>query len=212
MLRRLLRDNAAVRVIAAVLVGAVVASTVSAELGWRYALTGWIAAAGVYVGWTWIVVSHMDAERTAQHATREDPTRAFTNILVVLASFASLGGVAYLLIAESKQANTIGAAAIGVVSVFAAWVAVHTLYTLHYARLYYSDEPGGIGFNQKAAPCYADFAYVAFTVGMTFQVSDTDIQSSVIRRALLRHALVSYLLGAVIIAVTVNLIAGMGKG
>ena len=212
MLTRLLRDTVAVRAVAAVLIGVAVASTISAEFGWRYALTGWIAAAAVYVSWTWIVVAGMDAKHTAAHATREDPTRVFTDVLVVLASFASLGGVAYLLIAEANQANPISAGAIGVVSVFAAWIAVHTLFMLHYARLYYSETPGGIGFNQNAAPRYADFAYVAFTVGMTYQVSDTNIQNSMVRKAVLRQALVSYLLGAVIIAVTVNLIAGMGKG
>src|SRR5262249_2813810 len=56
-------------------------------------------------------------------------------------------------------------------------------------------------------PDYRDFAYVAFTVGMTFQVSDTDIQSRVIRRTVLRQALIAYLFGAVILAVTVNVLA-----
>jgi uncharacterized membrane protein len=58
-------------------------------------------------------------------------------------------------------------------------------------------------------PRYADFAYLAFTVGMTFQVSDTDLQTAALRAAVLRQALLSYLLGAVILATIINLVAGL---
>jgi len=71
---------------------------------------------------------------------------------------------------------------------------------------------GGIDFKtDDEQPDYRDFAYVAFTVGMTFQISDTDIQTRVIRRTVLRHALLAYLFGAVILAVAINLIANLVK-
>jgi len=76
--------------------------------------------------------------------------------------------------------------------------------------LYYTGPDGGVSFNQSEAPRYADFAYLAFTIGMTFQVSDTDLQTLAIRATVLRHALLSYLFGAVILATTVNLVAGLG--
>jgi uncharacterized membrane protein len=59
-------------------------------------------------------------------------------------------------------------------------------------------------------PTYKDFAYMAFTVGMTFQVSDTDIHSPQIRHTVLRHGLLSYLFGSLILAAAVNIIAGLG--
>jgi uncharacterized membrane protein len=65
-------------------------------------------------------------------------------------------------------------------------------------------------FNQAERPDFRDFAYVALTIGMTFQVSDTDLQSSAMRATALRHALLSFLFGAVILAATVNLVAGLG--
>jgi uncharacterized membrane protein len=210
---RLVRERVAVRAIVGVLIGVVVAVAFSGALGWRYAVTGWIAAAAVYVVWTWIVVAPMDAASTARHATREDPTRVLTDVIIVIASLASLGGVGYLLLAESAGGSqSVVSAAVGVLSVASSWFAVHTLFTAHYARLYYIDEDGGISFNQDAAPRYVDFAYVAFTIGMTFQVSDTDIGTTPIRSAALRHALLSYLLGAIVLAVTVNLIAGLSTG
>lgn len=69
-----------------------------------------------------------------------------------------------------------------------------------------------MNFNLTAPPRYMDFAYLAFTLGMTFQVSDTDIENTAIRATALRHALLSYLFGAVILAATINLVASLGSG
>ena len=88
------------------------------------------------------------------------------------------------------------------------WFVIHTLFTLRYARLYHSTG-GGVDFNQDEPPRYVDFAYVAFTIGMTFQVSDTDLKSTAIRATALRQALVSYLFGAVVLATTVNFIVSL---
>jgi uncharacterized membrane protein len=65
-------------------------------------------------------------------------------------------------------------------------------------------------FNQPEAPAYVDFAYVAFTIGMAYQVSDTDLQTRKLRVTALQHSLLSYLLGAVILAMTINLIISLG--
>ena len=102
-------------------------------------------------------------------------------------------------------------AGLALVSVFVSWTLVHTVFTLKYARLYYSDMPGGIDFNGSGHPDYPDFAYLAFTIGMTFQVSDTNIQTKPIRRTALRHAWLSFPLGAVIIAACINLVSGLAK-
>ncbi|MGH9277374.1 MAG: DUF1345 domain-containing protein, partial [Acidimicrobiales bacterium] len=89
-----------------------------------------------------------------------------------------------------------------------AWAVVHSVYTLRYARLYYQ-EGGGIDFSQAADPDYRDFAYVAFTIGMTYQVSDTEVASRSIRHTVLRHALLSFVFGTAILAVTINVVASL---
>src|SRR5205823_6262617 len=96
-------------------------------------------------------------------------------------------------------------------SIVASWGVVHTVYALKYARLYYEGPDGGIDFDGDHPPTYVDFAYLAFTVGMTFQVSDTEINARVIRAAVLRQSLLAYLFGAVILAATINLLAGLSK-
>jgi uncharacterized membrane protein len=177
------------------------------------ALLGWDAAAMVFLGWMWATIGRLDADQTANRALRQDPGRLATDVVVLSASVASLAAVGLVLV---HAGNTKGATkelliGLGILSVMLAWSVVHTLFTLHYARLYYLDPEGGIDFNEESRPRYIDFAYVAFTVGMTFQVSDTDLKTKDVRGAVLRHAGISYVFGAVIIATTINLIAGLTK-
>jgi uncharacterized membrane protein len=180
----------------------------------RYApAVGWDVAVAVLLAWVWFTVWPMGAEATAAHATREDPTRAVTDVILLAASVISLAAVGFFLLqASSAKGHTQDLlAGVGVATVALSWLLVHTVFTLRYALLYYSGRDGGIDFNQNTPPCYSDFGYLAFTLGMTFQVSDTDLKTPTIRRTALRHALLSYLFGAVILAATVNLVAGLGS-
>ena len=132
--------------------------------------------------------------------------------LVVLgAGTASLAavGLAMLRAGKNTGATKMYLIGVGVLSVVLSWAVVHTVFTLRYARAYYAPEPGGIDFNNSGPPAYADFAYLAFTIGMTFQVSDTNITAKPVRQIALRHALLSYLFGAVILAVAINVFASL---
>ncbi|HSY16525.1 MAG TPA: DUF1345 domain-containing protein [Jatrophihabitantaceae bacterium] len=192
--------------------GLAVAIVVGMVGNWRYApLAGWDVAALSFAGSAWAPIGFYDATRTAAHATREEPGRTATSVIVISAALASLGAVGVIIVqANSAKGITQDlVAGFGVGSVALSWFAVHTLFTLRYARLYFTGADGGVNFNQKLPPRYLDFAYLAFTIGMTFQVSDTDLQSAPIRATALRHALLSYLFGAVILASTINLIAGL---
>jgi uncharacterized membrane protein len=96
-----------------------------------------------------------------------------------------------------------------VASVVVSWFCVHTLYALTYARHYFEKPRGGIDFNSSGEddqPRFADFAYVAFTIGMSFAVSDTNLTSSTMRATAMGHAMLSYLFGSVVIASVINLI------
>ncbi len=209
---KLIRDTVAVRMAVVVALGVAVALVVGNTVGWRFAVAGWVVGAGVYVAWTQFILRGMNAEQTCRWVTREDPTRWVADAVILSASIASLGGVGYVVAAGSRSGGqAIAAAVVGILTVAASWFAVHTLFTVHYARLYYSGEPGGINFHDPEPPRFRDFAYLAYTVGMTYQVSDTEIGLTSIRSTVLRHALLSYLLGAVVLAVTINLVAGLGS-
>jgi len=200
-----------VRLAAAGFAGLAAGAGVTVAAGWRYGLlAGWMVAAVVFLASIWLRILRMDPPETAAHAVREDSGRKTTDALVVLAAVASLGGVGLLLASGSSSAKDLQAL-LSVSSVALAWASVHTMYTTRYARLYYTGEDGGIDFNEQEPPTYLDFAYLAFTIGMTFQVSDTDLKNKEIRGTALQHALLSYLFGAVIVATTINLVAGLAK-
>ena len=202
------------KLLAVGLAGLVTFLVVGALGGWRAApLLGWDTAALVYALSTWLAVWPMDGKTTASHAVREDPSRGAADTVVLGAGLASLVAVGVLLVGGSSAQGSTKAlmGGLAIASVVISWIMVHTVFTLRYAELYYSDKPGGVQFEGTSQPSYKDFAYLAFTVGMTFQVSDTGFQNTQFRATALRHALISYLFGTVIVATTINLVAGLTK-
>jgi uncharacterized membrane protein len=191
--------------------GLAVAVAVGLLGSWAYApAIGWAAASLIYLVWVWSVIGRLDASETSAHALREDPGRFASDILVLAATMGSFGGVALILLdagsAEGGTKSVIIGVALG--SVALSWLLVHTLFTLRYATLYYRANDG-VDFNKKNPPRYADFAYLSFTIGMTFQVSDTNLTTDSIRYAALRQSLLSYVLGAIVLATAINLVAGL---
>jgi uncharacterized membrane protein len=175
-------------------------------------MIGWSVLSAVVVLWTLIAVWGLDGDSTAALATRADDSRALADVLLTSAAVASLVSIGFALVKASQSKGTPQAllTALAIVTVVLSWAMVHLIFTLHYAHLYYSTGEGeGIDFNDDPVPDYHDFAYVAFTIGMTFQVSDTDITTKTIRRSALRHALTSYVFGVVIIAMAINGVAGL---
>jgi uncharacterized membrane protein len=203
---------AARRAIAAT-AGALVAAAAALAFGasWSVAwLAGSDVGAVVYIAWVWTTVAGADVAGTARLARAEDESRALAEGVLLLAGAASLVAVVFTLGQAGRAAAPDRGllTALAIVSVALAWTSVHTVYVLRYARLYYSPPTGGIDFHDEH-PDYVDFAYLAITIGMTFQVSDTDLTAKRIRRVALHHALLSYVFGTVIVAITVSSVAGL---
>ena len=174
-------------------------------------LVGWLVTAASLLAQVWRASWPQDAQGTKRLAEEEGLTHV-TDTVVLIASVASLGTVG-LAVARSDPSNATGAATslLAVLGAICSWALVNTVYALKYARLYYSGEDGGIDYKQPEAPSYSDFAYTAFTVGMSFAVSETEPTSTEVRRAALGHALLSYLFGTGVIAVAINLITNLGQ-
>jgi uncharacterized membrane protein len=201
-------QSRAVHIGIAAAVGVAAAGLVGTTAGWRYApAAGWIATAAVYLVWTWASIAKLSATAIEVVVQQRHPARRPADTIILLASVASLGGVGYLLVASNvKGPDSAIAAAVGFLSVSASWLAVHVVYTLRYAVQYYTEPVGGIEFNQDEKPTFADFAYVAFTIAVTYGVTDTTLKNRAIRVSALQQAMVSYLFGTVILAVTVQVI------
>lgn len=202
------------KLLVSVAVGAVAAIiAVWAGLAKFAPLIAWDAGILMYIILVWSTIWGMNPSETELHAVREDPGHTAADILLIIASLASLVAVVFLILQADR---TTGATktidiSIGLVSVIVSWLLVHTTYALKYARLFYSKSGGEVGFHEKDSPQYTDFAYLAFTLGMTFQVSDTDLKTKEIRITALRHAMLSFLFSTVIIATTVNAMVSLSQ-
>jgi uncharacterized membrane protein len=196
-------------------IGLAIALVLMPILPWQSAVVaGWDAAALAYLSSIWPIILRADSAQAAQLATREDETRGSATVLLLAASVASLLGVGGALSLAGRESGPPRDLLIGlaVVTVLLSWTVVNTVYTLHYAHRDFGSTAPGIAFGdgeEQERPTYRDFAYIAFTIGMTYQVSDTTVGNPRIRRAVLAHALLSYLFGVVIIGGSVNLIAGL---
>lgn len=192
--------------------GLLTALTLAMVTTWELAAVGgWNATAVAFLVATWPMIARADATTTRKLAVREDETRSSATLLLLAASLISLMGVFVALRLAGLAAGSTRGLFIGVAAstVLASWVVVNTVFTLRYAHLYFRTPDGAIQFGEHEHPDYRDFAYVAFTIGMTYQVSDTTLRNRRIRRTVLVHALVSYLFGVVIVAGAINLIAGL---
>lgn len=202
--------SAVPRLVGAAVLGAVAGAvvgvlTANTPLG---VLAGIAAALTAFVVAGWIVLWPMDATVTHHNVRREEFRPVAEELAVVGSALCGLLGIVVLLLVDDDDLSH-AAAATALCGVFMAWAALHLMYATRYAYLYYVPTAGGIDFNTDDPPQYSDFLYFSYNLGMTYQVSDTDVSSSTIRAVTLRHCLLSYVFGASILATTINLVAGI---
>jgi uncharacterized membrane protein len=198
---------AAAAILGAVL-GLVVAVVTDPLLGVLAAIDG---AAAFFVVTGWIVLWPIDADRTRDTVQREDFRPVAMELVIVAAALAGLVGIVVLLLLSGSGSGP-AAAAIAAGGVFMVWAALHLMYATRYAHLYYGAAAGGIDFNSDDPPAYRDFLYFSYNLGMTYQVSDTSVSNAAIRAIALRHCLLSYVFGTVILAAMINLVLGIVTG
>ncbi len=202
------------RVVVAALAGVIAGAVAWVFIGWQLGvLVGWDVGALSFVGSAWSVIVTCDGRETMQHAMRDDPTRTTAAGLLLGASLASLFSVGFTLSAAGRAQGSHRLLLItgALATVMLAWTVANTVFTLHYADIHYRLATGvDFGSADPAElPDYRDFAYLAFTIGMCYQVSDTTLRDRRLRRVVLGHSILSYVFGVVIIAAAINLTAGL---
>ena len=215
---RVIRRRALWRRVAAVILGAGTAVIIAPLLGIPAGLlAGWGVLLLVSTTMVLVEVWPMTGEQTREHARIEDPGRRYARLTASVGSIVSLGAV-IVVIVQARNADggeAVAFACIALVSVVASWAAIQSNYMLHYAKTYYEDDGAGklkrgIDFNQHEDPCYTDFAYFSVGLGMTYQISDTNLSRNELRRIVIAQTLLAYLFGAGILATVINLVAGLG--
>jgi uncharacterized membrane protein len=155
-------------------------------------------------------------ELSAVVAQQDDGLKAIFMIVVIAVCFSLFGTLLLLNSKSEPTTNKIFHTIVSLSSVLLSWVLLHTTFAIRYAHLYHDHNKlntgshvGGIDFPTKENPDYIDFAYFSFVIGMTFQVSDVKVNSRVIRRFVLMHSLISFVFNTIIVALTINTIAGL---
>lgn len=176
------------------------------------AVVGWDIGALTLTLLAWRIIFRSNARATAAHAAPEDLGGTMVWMLALASSLFSLFAAVSVLKevrALPPPASTIWTG-LTLLAIALSWMLTHTSYTLRYAHLYYRrGSSGGLEFPGGRPPCDFDFAYFAFTLGMCFQVSDVAISASHIRRAVLLHALLSFVYNTTILALVMNLVVGL---
>ena len=179
-------------------------------------LAGWNTTAVGFLAQVWASIVVVPPEAMPAASTAEDPSRRLSNIAIVTAAAASFVGVIFGLHRANQAHGALRGWLITAVlsGVICSWAVLHTVFTLRYAHLYYTPPVGGIGFGGidfggDEVPDFLDFAYLSFTLGMTFQVSDNIITTRAMRRVVLAHCLLSFVFVSAVLATTVNVVAGL---
>ncbi len=176
---------------------------------WVRAVAGWDAGALTLTTLVWSVILRADNKETARRAGSDDPGRHVVFGIAVVASVFSFFAAAFVLRRvrgfepDARTAWTL----LTLAAIVLAWTVAHTAYTLRYAHLYYGDGGRkGLLFPGDEPPADTDFAYFSFTIGMCFQVSDVVVTSTHCRRAVLLHAVLSFVYNTAILALALNLV------
>lgn len=186
-------------------------------MGWPLrALLGWCVGAAVYLVLAWWLAEVFDDKNTRQRAQAQDEPSVVLFGVMVLAVLACVASITLLLqqVKQLQGTERVLHMALAMVALALSWLFIQTIFAFRYAHRYYQeekrDEPDGPGlvFPNQANPDYFDFLYYSFVVGMTSQVSDVQVSSREMRRLTLGHSILSFAFNVLIVALTINVLAG----
>ena len=185
------------------------------------ALIAWNVGALAFIALVGWMMARSTEMTIRAHAALEDEQRWVLLIVGTVAACASLAAIVAELGAVKDMSGLNKAAHIGLVTttILSAWTFIHLLFTVHYAHEYYGDlddDPAtapvaraGLNFPGHGNPTYSDFLYYSFVIGCASQTADVETISKVMRRTTLAHGVVSFFFNTVILALTINIGAGL---
>ena len=175
----------------------------------RRLLAGWNAGAILYLLLLYVRFARTSAGDIRRHAVDEDEGSLVILVLTVAAALASIAAIVAELGTSQGAARTALQLLLATITIVLSWTLIHTIFALHYAHEFYGSggKAGGLDFPGKEAPDYWDFVYFSFVIGTTAQVSDVEVVSRDIRRAVTAHSIVSFFYNASLLALLVNIAA-----
>lgn len=199
------------------LVAGVAVALLPVPTAWPFrALLGWCAGAAVYLVLAWWLAEVFDAKGTRQRAQAQDEPSVVLFGVMVLAVLACVASITLLLqqVKQMQGTERVLHMVLAMLALALSWMFIQTIFAFRYAHRYYQEEkrrePDGPGlvFPNQPEPDYFDFLYYSFVIGMTSQVSDVQVSSREMRRLTLGHSILSFAFNVLIVALTINVLAG----
>jgi uncharacterized membrane protein len=179
------------------------------------AVVAWDAGVGLYLILAWTMMARSSLEQIRQRARDQDEGAPVVLMMTVGAAVASLAAIVLELIGVKAYAATeqVLHFALATLTILFSWALVHTAFALHYAHEFYADGDIPVRwplvFPGQDNPDYFDFLYFAFVIGTTSQTADVSIATSAMRRLALAHGIVSFFFNTTLLAIMVNIAAGL---
>ena len=207
---------ARLRLTLSVFVGFVIVVVLPDNLGFRMTtrlLLAWDCGALTYLGLVFFMMRHADVNEIKRRAAIYDEGGLSFLILSVLGVAASFVAIfAELAHTRGMASREIGSITLAAMTVFLSWSLTHVMFALHYAHLYYHgghEKSGGILMPENEEPDYSDFIYFSFVIGCASQTADISSTTRAMRKAMTVHGVVSFFFNAAILAMTINIAAGL---
>lgn len=175
-------------------------------------LVAWDAGVLAYLTLALSTVSRFDLAVVRRRAPTQDEGGTAILVLTVASAVASLGAIVAELGSIPKDESRGPHLALAVLTILLSWIFIHVIFAFHYANEHYDAETRGLRFPEDDRPDYWDFVYFSFVIGMTFQVSDVQVTSKRLRRLVVAHGVISYVFSVAIVALVVNIAAGLIEG
>lgn len=200
------------RLLGSTLAGLVLLALLPSDFRWstRFILA-WDLTAVLYIGLIMWMVRSSTVEDCHDHAALNDEGDWVILLLVIASVTASFICIAVEMPVLQGQSVTLGVFITGL-TVALSWTFTHTVFTLHYANVYYrpdEDGPGGLQFPGHREPDYRDFLYYSFVIGCASQTADVSTVSRAMRHLTMVHGIVSFAFNTAILALTINVGASL---
>ena len=177
-------------------------------------LIGWNITVWSYLclmGWLMMRASHA---RVRMIAEQEDKSAVIILAIMSVAAIVSLAAIILELstVKELTFSGRMAHYAFTGATVLGTWCLVATLFTFHYARIYYGSpaDRRALRFPENEEnPDYWDFLYFSFTIAVAAQTSDVSVMTRSIRKTVLAQSILSFLFNAAILGLTINIAAGL---
>jgi uncharacterized membrane protein len=179
-------------------------------------LTSWNFGVALFLLLIYIWMAGLNAKQICLKFIEEDATAPVILVVCILAALLSLVAIVGLLatIKETSGADRAAHVALATLTVINSWTLVPTLFTLHYADMFYSvtAEERPLHFPQTPEPVFGDFAYFSFTIAAACQTADVSTANRSIRKVVAAHSVISFLFNAAILGFAINVTAGLIGG